>query len=162
MRHTRLLVMLIAVGMLVALAAPVSAAPADGNGNKSVEVLVGGGVLECGEGDLDVHVEGWEQGKEFNGEGNRNLGLTVFHLDVTYTNSEGDTWVWRDRGPDRVYFDGEFFFLAISGRAGANNIGHLVVNLDTFEIVLQAGQTPFGGEPFEGSPDDFACETLVG
>ncbi len=93
------------------------------------------------------------------------MELTVFHFDLTYTNAQGNTWTWRDRGPDRLYFvsneAGEpELYIAITGRSGWNIIGHVVLNLTTSEIVLVAGQHPFGGEVFGPTSDDFACEYL--
>jgi hypothetical protein len=78
-----------------------------------------------------------------------------------FSNSDGESWTWRDRGPDRSYVDSNGDeILTISGRSGLNNIGHVVLNLATGETLLQAGQAPFGGELFERSDVDFACDTL--
>jgi hypothetical protein len=156
--------------LILLLAAPfVLATPADGNGNKFVgyweefdtPIYCDGDAVA----DLTVDVVGWWQGREFTQAGNRNVELTVYHLDFTYTNSNGDVWIWRDRGPDRLYFvtnEGGVaeLHLAITGRSGLNIIGHAVLNLDTGEFVIMAGQHPFGGEIFGPTSDDFACEVL--
>ena len=118
-----------------------------------------------GAGDVDAVVDGKIQAFAPKGKGGKTFELTVFHLNVTFTNAEGDTWVWRDRGPDKlidVDGDGEPDYVAITGRTGLNNIGHMVIDLSTGEIVHQAGRSPFGGEPFERFPEDYACDLLVG
>lgn len=162
----RLSVIALAAMLVVAMASAVSAAPADGNGNKFVVEFEESDIpIFCDEDevpDLWLDVSGWFQGKEFGGKNNRNVELTVFHIDETYTNGDGDTWVWRDRGPDHLYFDknGDLM-IAVTGRSGVNNIGHVVINFETFEIELRAGRAPFGGELFENTSTDFACDTLT-
>ena len=42
-----------------------------------------------------------------------------------------------------------------------NIIGHFVLNLDTGEVVVNAGQHPFGGDIFDADSDTFACELLT-
>ncbi len=154
--------------LVVALAPAALAAPADGNGNKSVEPLEFFDIpIFCDETDeipdLSLDVTGFIQFKEFGGQGNPNLELAVFHIDAMFSNSDGESWTWRDRGPDRSYVDRDGdVILTITGRSGANNIGHVVLNLTTGEVLLQAGKAPFGGELFEKGDVDFACETLVG
>jgi hypothetical protein len=108
---------------------------------------------------------GWFQGHEFKGRGNRNVDITVYHFDLVYTNELGESWTWRDRGPDRFYYvvnelgDPELHW-AITGRSGLNVVGHAVFNISTGEFVLIAGQQPFGGEVLGPNSDDFACEYL--
>ena len=94
--------------ILLFIAPLVLAVPADGNGNKfvgyweefDIPIYCDGDAVA----DLTLDVAGWWQGREFTQAGNRNVELTVYHLDFTYTNSNGDVWIWRDRGPDRLYF----------------------------------------------------------
>ncbi len=151
----------------------VSAAPADGNGTKIVVDVNNQDVpIDCDgmEGpEIWADATGFFQFREFNQNGTRNVELTVFHLDIVYKNAEGDaytdSWLWRDRGPDRLYFvtndDGvPELHAAITGRAGVNIIGHYVLNLDTGEVVLDAGKNPFGGDIFENDSDSFACDLL--
>jgi hypothetical protein len=158
--------------ILLLLAVPLAiAAPADGNGNKFVAYFEGLDIpILCDADDvpdLTLDVVGWLQGREFGGYGDRNAELTVYHFDLTYTNARGETWTWRDRGPDRLYFvrnneTGEpELYVAITGRSGTNIIGHVVFNLATSEFVLVAGQHPFGGDVFGPTSDDFACEYLL-
>jgi hypothetical protein len=152
-----------------------AAAPADGNGNKVVSELNDLDVpINCDgiEGpEIWADVTGFIQFRQFNENGNRNVELTVYHIDIVYKNAMGDaytdSWLWRDRGPDRLYFvtndngDPELH-VAITGRAGVNIIGHYVLNLVTGEVVLNAGQHPFGGDVFEENSDTCACDLLTG
>lgn len=163
----RLLVLAAAVLMVIGAAAPAAATPSDGNSGKMFVVEIADIVdgIPCPSGDeLDLEVNGWIKGRSGNEQ--RNLEVTVFHINETWTNANGDAWTWRDRGPDHVKLqknaDGELVaYLTVTGRSGLNNIGHMVINLDTGEIELLAGQRPFGGEPFERSPYDYACDTLT-
>ncbi len=148
------------------------AAPANGNGNKIVFDWELDWPVDCdgdSEPDLWADLFGWSQFKEFNGKRNRNISLEVFHLDTVYTHIDtGDTWVWRDRGPDHYFMvtndDGETeVHWSISGRSAWNVIGHVVINLATGELVLAAGQHPFGGDDdnfMDFLPDDLACDIL--
>lgn len=154
------------VALFTVAVAPVAVgAPGNSNGVMEVSIFDDPFELDCdGDGATDVWgvEEGFVKFKEFQGEGNKNLEITIFHLNIAYTNAEGDTWVWRDRGPDHLYVDGNGdLILTVTGRSGANNIGHVVANLSTGELVRQAGQAPFGGEFFEKFSDDYACEVLV-
>lgn len=133
-------------------------APADGNGNKSVFTVdfttnvtcPGSGVV------LSRHNEGWFQVRTFSGTGNRNVELDVFHIVLTFTNAAGETYVFRDVGPDHYYLnkDGDLI-IAITGRStGSGVIGHVVINLDTGETLLVAGNE-------FGSARALACEALT-
>jgi hypothetical protein len=162
-----LLIAAVAAMLVVALAPAALATPADGNGNKEVEQFEDLDIpIHCdddGIADLSLDAVGFVQGKQFSGTNNRNLELTVFHVDLQFSNSSGETWVWRDRGPDHVYANGDGdIILTITGRSGLNNIGHVVLDLTPGDIELQAGMPAFGGELFEKDPADFACETLAG
>ena len=148
------------------------AGPANGNGNKEVVEFEEFGIPvfcdEDGTPDLTLDFVGWAQFHFFGPPSNRNLGLDVYHLNSIYSNASGETWVWRDRGPDRWYFvtndDGvPELHWAITGRSAWNVIGHAVLNLDTGELELFAGQHPFGGDDddfMDYWPDDLACEIL--
>lgn len=157
---------IVGVATVTLMGAPAAlAAPDDGEGNKFVDVVENVGIpVDCdedGTADLWLDEIGFVQGRGFSEE-NRNVVLIVFHLDLTFTNADGDTWVWRDRGPDRAYVDEDGdFILAVNGRSGSNNIGRYLFNFSTFEVEQQAGRAPFGGEPFGQSPFDEACRQLT-
>lgn len=140
------------------------AAPDDGRGNKFVDVVENVDVpVDCdGDGTADLWLDeiGFVQGRGFPEE-NRNEFLAVFHLDLTFTDADGDSWVWRDRGPDRGYVDDGDFVITVNGRSGVNNIGHLRINTATGEIEVEAGRAPFGGDLFLESPVDEACRSLA-
>jgi hypothetical protein len=148
------------------------AAPANSNGNKSVGYWEGNWPVYCdGDEVIDLWAEfsGWSQYREFKGNHNRNISLEIFHLETIYTHIDsGDTWVWKDRGPDHYFFvtndDGEpEEHWSITGRSAFNVIGHVVFNTETWELVLAAGQHPFGGDDdnfMAFSPDNLACDVL--
>jgi len=161
---------LLVIGFLL-LPGLVFAAPANGNGNKSVFEFVDNWSVDCDSDtvpDLWADISGWYQIRLYSENGNRNVELDVFHLDTVYSNGSGDTWVWRDRGPDRYYYlsddDGVLeLHLAITGRSAWNIIGHAVLNLETGEFELVAGQHPLGGDHhnfYDFWTDDRACEIL--
>jgi len=136
--------------------------PSDGNGNKEVFEWDDTYDVTCASGEvLTVHEVGWAQFKVFGPPNNKNVELGIFHIVLTYSNSAGDQFVYRDVGPDRVYVEGDEIFVAISGRSSASgnpnrdeiNIGHMVLNMTTGEVVLIAGRGL-------GSLEDLACDTL--
>jgi len=148
------------------------AAPANSNGNKLVFDWEMDWPVDC-DGDtvtdMWADLTGWSQFKEFKGNHNRNISLEVFHLDTVYTHIDsGDTWVWRDRGPDHYFIvtndNGEpEVHWSITGRSGWNAIGHVVINLETGELVVAAGQHPFGGDDddfMDFLSDELACDIL--
>jgi hypothetical protein len=146
----------------------VFAAPNNGNGNKEVFEWDMDWTVDCDGSELLAELSGWSQFKAFKGNKNRNISLEVFHVDTVYTNDVGDTWVWRDRGPDHYYVvtnelgEPEVHW-AITGRSGWNVIGHVVINMATGELVVSAGQHPFGGDDSNFMAfwaDDLACEIL--
>ena len=130
--------------LLMVAAAPAGAAPKS-NSQKEVFTIppeLIESILEdaCGV-DLTVTGSGWVQVKLFRGNNNQ-VELDVFHLDVTVTNSEGDRIRILDVGPDHYYFDRDGnLVLTITGRSitGSGWIGHVVINLDTGEIEMTAG-----------------------
>ena len=147
------------------------AAPTNNNGNKLVFDWEMDWPVDC-DGDtvtdLWADLTGWSQFKEFKGNHNRNISLEVFHLETIYTNDSGDTWVWRDRGPDHYFTvtndigEPEVHW-SITGRSGWNSIGHVVINLVTGELVVSAGQHPFGGDDddfMDFLSDELACDIL--
>ncbi len=131
------MIKLVVVALVFGLAPMALGAPADGNGNKFAAELDEEipDAYQCGGGEwLDLHFGGWIQGKAFQGKGNRNIQLTVFHIILTFTNDEGDTFVYSDVGPDHAYIDKDGnFVVTITGRPGDVNgegfalNGHAVV-----------------------------------
>ncbi len=137
--------------------------PADGTGNKAVFHWDDTYPVTCGNGEeLTLHDVGWAQFKIFGPPNNRNVELGVFHIVVTYANAHGDTWVWRDVGPDHLYVDGDELFVTITGRSTASGnvdrdvivVGHVVLNLTSGEVVFVAGREL-------GTVDDLACDALT-
>lgn len=130
-------------------------APSDGNGNKLVFPVDETFPVDCGDEELVGNVVGWIQVRLFK-EGNRNLELDVFHTVITYTNSAGETFTFRDVGPDQYYLDDDGnLIIATTGRStGSGVIGHVVINLTTGEVTLVAGKE-------FGSADALACEALT-
>jgi hypothetical protein len=112
--------------------------------------------LLCPSGDvLRTDVTGWVQVRAFDRSGNRNVELDVFHLLITYTTSAGETFVFRDVGPDHYYLDNGELIVAASGRStGTGVIGHVVINLDTGVVEFTAGKA-------FGDIDELACATLT-
>jgi hypothetical protein len=110
--------------------------------------------FECDGGAvLTGQLSGWFQ--LMGGQGG-NLELNVFHLLFTFTNpATGQTFLFRDIGPDRVFERDGDLYIAITGRSTASGvIGHVVFNLTTEEVVLVAGKS--FGDVFV-----LACETLT-
>lgn len=161
----RLIVLLAVAGVAaLSLTTAAGAIPNDGNGNKTVIQLdFGPFPLTCDSGDvLMVEGEGWVQERDLKSQ--RNVFKANFLLNSTYTNDDGETWTFRDRGPDRVFIVDGVPFLAITGRAGGSGvIGHVVINLATGDVILQAGNPIGEGMPGDepGSVDDAACAALT-
>jgi hypothetical protein len=132
-------------------------APATGNGQKFVELIdEDAPPVDCGAGEiLDLHFTGWIQFRVFDEPVTRNVELDVFHVIGTYTNTAGESFVFRDVGPDRYYLEGANLIVAASGRQGGRGlIGHIVINITTGETELVAGKE------FPGA-DASACEALT-
>ena len=138
--------------------------PSDGHGNKFVFTSVGSFPVDCGSEDITGHFDGWGQGHVFGPPNNRHVELGVFHFVFTYTNADGDEFVWRDVGPDLQYEVDGVLFVAITGRstasgdAGRNNVvlGHVVIRdpFGTPDVVFVAGKDL-------GPLDDLACDALT-
>lgn len=137
--------------------------PADGNGNKFVDAFDFTEIVTCGGGEIITqNFAGWAQGRLFGPPNNRNVRLDIFHAVITHTNADGDTFVWRDVGPDHYYVDNDNLFVTISGRSTASGninrneivVGHVVLNLTTREVVFLAGNE-------YGTLVDLACGELM-
>jgi hypothetical protein len=135
--------------------------PGDGNGNKYVEYFEWTETFDCSGETLTLNAAYWGQFKLFGPPNNRNVELGVFHVVWTFTNEDGETFIWRDVGPDHTYVVGDELFIAITGRSTASgnidrtdiNVGHVVLNLTTNEVVFVAGRGL-------GSVYDLACDVL--
>ena len=148
--------------LLVAISVPAMAAPR-ANENKDVYVFTEQDALdqaafvsaEC-EVDIEVVWTGWVQIKTFNpGGGNRQQdALSVFHSDITFTAGDRSFQV-HDVGPDHSYLVDGVLYVAVTGRSitGSGVIGHVIFNLDTGELVFQAGND-------QGSYVDNVCAAL--
>lgn len=153
--------------ILCCISGIVLATPNSGKNNEVIE-WDWSWTVDCDGPELSAELSGWSKFREFGGVRNRNISLEVFHLDTVYTNDSGDSWVWRDRGPDHYYVvvneDGEpEVHWAITGRSGWNVIGHVVINTVTGDLIVSAGQHPFGGDDSDFMDfwaDDLACEIL--
>jgi hypothetical protein len=90
-------------------------------------------------------------------EGSRHVQeLDHYAVRATYTNPEtGQTFRLRDIGPDRFFVKDGVAYVAVTGRSetGTGNIGVVVFNLDTGEIVHEAGR-------FIGFYTERLCEAI--
>jgi hypothetical protein len=151
-----------AIALLVAIA-PAGAAPDDGNGNQFVIVVDEVVPIDCGAaGMIEGHAVGWIKGREFQGGGNRNIELVVFHLELTYTNDDGATFQYIDVGPDHAYIDKDGnLVLTITGRPGDSNDsslqGHWVLVFDAAGNLISL--TPHGN--LGPTSDELACDALT-
>lgn len=106
---------------------------------------------------LSSNAKGWVQTMTFEQERNKNVVLQVFHQVLTFTNTTtGETFVFRDVGPDHYYLDDEGnLIITITGRStGSGVIGHVVINLATEEVLLVAGKE-------FGTATALACEAIA-
>ena len=158
MRRT---IMVIGALMLMMASVPAAtAAPADGNGNKEVIDLDFSFPITCDNGtELDVHIGGWYQIKEFKGNGNKNIDHSVVHVEFTLTNAEGDTFSYLDVGTDRlsVDTDGNLVLQIIGRLSDAFGLGFSIngqVVVVNFELASTSGNP---GPPL----DEQACAALT-
>lgn len=128
--------------------------PADGNGNKQVFPISIHDQRTCPNGAiLNRHLEGWVQVRIFAQADNRNVELDAFHLIITFTNSAGESFVWRSTDADRYWVEDGNLMVSVPGRTGGH-IGILIVHLATGDVVFDAG-------PDLGLPRDQACAALT-
>lgn len=83
------------------------------------------------------------------------IEINVFHIEQTVSNAEGETVRLLDVGPDLYYLEDGVLHVAITGRSltGSGVIGRVVINIETGEVVFQAGREV--GDYVKG-----ICETL--
>jgi len=92
--------------------------------------------------DVAAEVSGHVIVTEFPDDARSPLEIDVYGTRATYTNvATGATIRLRDVGPDRFYERDGSVYVAITGRSvtGSGVIGVVIVNLDTDEVVLIAG-----------------------
>jgi len=131
-------------------------APADGNGNKQVFIIDDGPTpVACPNGEvISRHITGWFQVRLFDQGDSRNVELDVFHQNFTFTNAAGKSWTWEDIGPVQFSLEDGQLMAAIPGRSAGTIIGRFVINLETGEVVFEAGQDV-------AVPRVYACERLT-
>lgn len=136
-------------------------APADGNGNAVVIEFDGQYPVECASETILAEYSGWARYRWFGPEKNRNIQLGVFHFVFTFTNSSGETWIWRDVGIDRLYMRNGNLYVSVIGTSTASGtvnfdevvVGHVIINLTTNEVEFVAGREL-------GALEDLACNAL--
>ncbi len=146
----RRIVLLVVTALMLAMAIPAYAAPADGNDNKVVNEFSFTYGIECGGVAVSAFYAEWGQ---LTGD---NQQVQLVHVTRTYT-VEGESLPffrfvssWVERGYENQ--DGDH----ISARSGLDEgfIGHNSFNDSTGEAVMH------GQETLE--PDALACEALSG
>ncbi len=142
----KLIVMLAAIGMLMAVAAPAGADPADGNGTKSISDEDRPFAVDCDGTDVQGVADGWVQVMPD--------GSQVGHIVYTYTHEDNTfTYVETYRDTNFLNQEGE----PISSRRGRmfeGLIGFLAINEATTVVTTHGN----AGE----LADDQACAALVG
>jgi hypothetical protein len=91
---------------------------------------------------VDADIAGHRSSTEFSGDGRSVVALYHYAIRVTYTNVEtGAVIRLRDVGPDRFFVKDGRDYVAVTGRAttGSGVIGIVIIDLETGEIVHQAG-----------------------
>lgn len=166
MRSRRILRVGLSMILVVALAVPAMAAPSSGNGGKEVIAIDDSFGFDCpGGGSLTISASGWIQFKSFE-NGKRNLEKSVFHIRSEYVNQDGETFVWMDVGPDKLFVIDGVEHVSLTGRpgfvpdpddpSGAGSLsGRMIINLETGEIVEIAGN--FSSQDV----DERACAALT-
>lgn len=97
---------------------------------------------ECGF-EVEVEIHGWVQIIPFNEQQRgrvQHVELNVYHSEIV-ASANGKTVEILDVGPDHFFVRDGDAYLALTGRSitGSGVIGHVVVNLETGEVVLEAG-----------------------
>lgn len=131
--------------------------PADGNSNKivtPVDFELADFTTCAGGTTLDLHIVGWLQDRPGDARPGNGPGIVSFYFNFIYSNPAGETYVWHQVGSQRFYFDGNGNFVFAVGGRTLDNIGRMVVNLTTGEVVdFVAGRQPF--------VDDLVCAALT-
>jgi hypothetical protein len=133
-----------------------SLAPGDGNGRKvdiPIDVEFTDAVACQNGASLDLHLTGWAQVQVFD---RPNIFLVhQIHIDFTFSNAAGQTFVWRERGTDLITVDENGDLIVHStGRDGFDGIiGRIVTDLATGEVSFEKGN-------LAGTSNDQACAAL--
>lgn len=130
-------------------------APADGNGNKDIFTIdeqFPDFTTCAGGATLNLHLVGWIQARNVS---QVPQAILPFHFDFIYSNTAGETYVWRQTGSQHFYFnENGDLMLSIAGRLGYDgNIGRLLVNITTGTVEVVRGKGVFA--------EDLACAALT-
>jgi hypothetical protein len=133
-------------------------APGDGNGTKFVLPvdLQFPAYVTCASGaTLDMHLVGFVQIIVLDQPNAHHVLLHQLHLDFTYSNTAGETFVWREVSWDHISLaDNGDLIDHVAGRNGFDGIiGRIVFNVTTGEVTFEAGN-------HVGTSDDQACAAL--
>lgn len=129
-------------------------APADGNENKNV-LLIDDALSDfttCANGTtLDLRIVGWIQTRFVS---QVPQAVQPAHFEFIYSNAAGETYVWRQVATQLFYLDDAGnLVMQVAGRLGYDgNIGRLVINLTTGEVLSVTGREAFA--------EDLACAAL--
>jgi len=132
-------------------------APGDGNGKKFVLPvdLQFPDYVTCASGaTLDMHLVGFVQVIVFNQANAHYFLLHELHLEFTYSNDAGETFVWREIGWDHLSLaeNGDL----IDNVAGRNGFDGVIGR-----IVWTGDQVTFEAGNHIGTSDDQACAALT-
>ena len=136
-----------------ASAPALASAPAAGNDRMVVIEYEIPGTVDCGGETITSLMTGWVKVRLTPHFENHSARLDVYQLVFTYTNADGNTYVWHDVGPDRFWQEGDVVYIQKAGRV-EGHIGTTRFNLFTGEVVFIAG-------PGRGSLDEQACAALT-
>jgi hypothetical protein len=130
-------------------------APANGNGNKIVDVVDFDwpDPTPCPSGaTLTLHIVGWLQDRPGSDPPDQ-PGIVSFYFEFTYSNAAGETYVWHQLGVGNFRFnESGDLIVAFAGRT-LDNIGRMVINLTTGEVESMAGRASVG--------ESLACAALT-
>lgn len=129
--------------------------PADGNSNKIVTPIDFQlpGFTTCASGEtLDLHIVGWLQDRPGSDPPNQ-PGIVSFYFNFIYSNAAGEMYVWHQVGVAFFHFDENGDLIVATAGRTLDDVGRLVINLTTGEVVDFAGRQPF--------VDDLVCAALT-
>lgn len=130
-------------------------APADGDGNKDVftidELLPNFTTCPGGE-TLDLRIVGWIQTRVVT---QVPQVIQPANFRFIYSNAAGETYVWHQVATQRFFLDENGnLVMQVAGRLGYDgNIGRLVINLTTGEVLSVTGKEVFA--------ENLACAALT-